>query len=190
MFAKKTISVLMSFALITAMMAPPLLAQEEDFYDSDSLTEDADGGDYSFEPAAQDPMGEGSEGGAYSEELPMMAPDEFGDSTAPRKKFRLKMGAERDLVPLNAAWGAATGLLLGSWLALISNSDSRTTQRSVGLGIVLGSAMGVAVGMRSIIRPDIQPGTAMEDEDSSENSFTPRLALGDNQVSVGVGFQF
>ena len=60
---------------------------------------------------------------------------------------------ERALLPQNIAWGAATGLVLGGWFALIFNSDSRTTQRYIGSGIVFGSLIGLLVGTRSIYQP-------------------------------------
>ena len=70
------------------------------------------------------------------------------------RRSQIQLAEERELLPLNAAWGAGTGLLIGGWFALISNGDNRDTQRSVGVGVVLGTLLGTMVGTKTLVNPD------------------------------------
>ena len=70
------------------------------------------------------------------------------------RRSQIQLAEERELLPLNAAWGAGTGLLIGGWFALISNGDNRDTQRSVGVGVVLGTLLGALVGTKTLIDPN------------------------------------
>ena len=112
--------------------------------------------------------------------------------TIQSRRLQLKTTGERDILPLNMAWGAGTGLLIGGWFALISEGDNRQTQRSIGLGIVLGIMLGTAVGTRSIfsgsspvanseINPESQP---------APSNLTPLVTLGEKEKSVGFRLVF
>ncbi|MDH4225248.1 MAG: hypothetical protein OEW12_06340 [Deltaproteobacteria bacterium] len=129
---------------------------EDDPYtdSSDGFSEESGGGGggemddgYSSQPQ-QDGFSDFQEEGGYSEESPEIAPVPGNTGSS-----RSNLSVDRQQLPLNAAWGAATGLLIGSWFALINNTDNRATLRSIGLGTVLGTLLGITVGMKSVFLP-------------------------------------
>ena len=60
---------------------------------------------------------------------------------------------EKDLLPLNVAYGAASGLFIGGWLAFVWAKSSRDKARAVGSGVVLGALVGLAVGTKAVYMP-------------------------------------
>ena len=146
------------FLLLLAMLCFPLQATAQ-FYSDDFVEEDVWGSESEF--IEEDPFGEDSsgfsqdysEGGSFVDEerSPEMTID--GGVTVQSRRSDLRLREEQEILPLNIAWGAGTGLLIGGWFALIQNGDDRSTQRSIGMGIVLGTGIGAFLGMKALILP-------------------------------------
>ena len=109
------------------------------------------------------------------------------------RRSQIQLAEERELLPLNAAWGAGTGLLIGGWFALISNGDNRDTQRSVGVGVVLGTLLGALVGTSTLINPNA-PRAVMhpspENRSPGAGLVATSSALAGGQVSLGFSLRF
>lgn len=60
------------------------------------------------------------------------------------------LNREKNLLPLNVAYGAATGLLIGGWITLVKAGTAREKARNLGAGLVFGALMGLAVGTKSV----------------------------------------
>ena len=165
-------------SLLLALVAVPsahLQAQDMDMGDEDSFAQPAPYGDdgdwstgpdsdYSAEEAQQGGVPgsrmsksqtEGTEGGQYSDDTsPSSEALPPGVKSPQERQMQLQLAGERDMLPMNIAWGAATGGLIGSWFAITQGGNQRATLRAVGLGLVLGAALGLTVGMRSVINPN------------------------------------
>jgi hypothetical protein len=108
------------------------------------------------------------------------------------RQAQMRIRQEREQFPLNAAWGGATGLLLGGWFALLNAGDNRSTLQSIGTGVVLGIALGIAVGARTVINPDSpvpaqgSNGTAP----SGKVSTAPLVSMDSHGYKVGVQVSF
>ena len=96
------------------------------------------------------PQDDFTEGGEFVEEADLPPSQQLISG----RQRDLRLLGEREMLPLNAAWGAGTGLVIGGWFALINQGTSRETQRSLGLGVVLGTIVGLLVGARSLVAPD------------------------------------
>ena len=150
---RKSLRLLLTMLVVLTHIALPLHAESlfDDFEDEDFFTSD----DVFSEDIGQDEFASGfsdeelTEGGEFVEDD--LSGTEGLDATARRAQLRLT--GERDLLPLNVAWGAGTGLLIGGWLAFLDNGTSRETQRAIGLGIVVGALIGVAVGTKTLFAP-------------------------------------
>jgi len=118
----------------------------------------------------------------------LISPDQRSISTEGRR-FQLALSEERNELPLNIAWGAGTGLLIGGWLALISEGDNRETQRSIGLGIVTGILLGALVGTRTVFLPD-SPRATGSVIPPQENSIQPVVSLTPGHPRIGVRLVF
>ncbi|MGK5092696.1 hypothetical protein WDW89_11870 [Deltaproteobacteria bacterium TL4] len=97
-------------------------------------------------------------------------------------KQRQLLLEEKINAPLNVAYGAGTGLMIGGWIALLASRTARDTLRSIGLGIVTGSMVGVSIGTRSVWDPNAKrPGGFPPDPGAGQGSFfiTPN-AIGFN----------
>jgi len=140
-----------------------------------------------------------TEGDTYTDESSQ--PAAAGTSPAAavaRRQLQLRQGADRDMLPMNAAWGAGTGLLIGGWLALIGEGSNRDTLRSIGMGVVLGSIVGVIVGLKSVITFTPAPTTLPAPPPSSMNtrpeghasSWTPVVSFGSGPTQFGFRFTF
>jgi hypothetical protein len=109
------------------------------------------------------------------------------------RQAQIRIRQEREQFPLNAAWGGATGLLLGGWFALLNSGDNRTTLQSIGTGVVLGVILGIAVGARTVINPDaptpVAPGTGANTP-SGQTSTQPLVSLNEHGYKFGVQFNF
>jgi hypothetical protein len=152
-------------------------AGDDEFLDSDSLT----------------PLGEGeedfTEGNQYVDES-IGGP---GSINLGLRQAQVRIRQEREQFPLNAAWGGATGLLLGGWFALLNAGDNRSTLQSVGTGVVLGVLLGIAVGARTVINPDSPvPAPAQGSNDSAPSGTTtaPLVSMNGQGVKVGVQVSF
>lgn len=96
------------------------------------------------------------------------------------------LSSERANVPLNVGYGIGTGLMIGSWFALLFAGTSRDTLRSIGLGIVLGGFVGSVMGTRAVISPSApRPPSENELQDlqddggigKNSNNQDPRYAM-------------
>jgi hypothetical protein len=152
-------------------------AGDDEFLDSDSLT----------------PLGEGeedfTEGNQYVDES-IGGP---GSINLGLRQAQVRIRQEREQFPLNAAWGGATGLLLGGWFAMLNAGDNRSTLQSVGTGVVLGVLLGIAVGARTVINPDSPvPAPAQGSNDSAPSGTTtaPLVSMNGQGVKVGVQVSF
>ena len=91
-----------------------------------------------------------------------------GGVTIRGRTTQLRVEQEKQLLPLNVAWGAGTGLLIGGWFALIDEGDDRSTQRAIGLGAVLGALLGMTVGLKTVIAPDAPRAASIPSEQSQQ----------------------
>lgn len=128
-----------------------------------------------------------TEGDKFIDES-LISPDQRSISTDGRR-FQLALSEERDELPLNIAWGAGTGLLIGGWFALISEGDNRETQRSIGMGIVTGILLGALVGTRTVFLPDA-PRVSDTGSAAPQQSIQPVVLLTSRQARVGLRFTF
>jgi hypothetical protein len=106
------------------------------------------------------------------------------------RQTQARIGQEQSQFPRNLGWGAATGLLIGGWLALLNAGDNRSNLRSLGTGVVLGAGLGVLIGMRTVIDPNAPvPSSASNAAPASgPTSLTLPLVAFDNHDHVIVGF--
>lgn len=179
--------VLFSAAPAWAQFFDESLEQQQFFpEDEDEFFEDR-GGDGFGTPSPEQDFTEGDQ--YIDEEL--IPADERG-VTARGRRFDLTLGRERETLPLNIAWGAGTGLLIGGWFALIGEGDNRETQRSIGVGIVAGILLGVAVGTRAVFDPDAPRPTVGEAQPGPGDGpqFSPALALQPDDTRVGFRMTF
>ena len=134
-----------------------------------------------------------TEGNRYVDES--LVPRSTGVPTQTSRRMQLSLGRERTTLPLNVAWGAGTGLLIGGWFALISEGNNRQTQRPIGLGIVSGILLGVMVGTRNVFNPDA-PKPAVGDAGPPPKAkkdgpqFSPVVALNKGGSQVGFRMTF
>jgi hypothetical protein len=134
--------------------------EQEDLFveDEDAFFEDRGGGfgEDTGGPTTGEP--DFTEGDRFIDE--QLVPADQRALTEGGRQFQLTLGRERETLPLNVAWGAGTGLLIGGWFALIGEGDNRQTQRSIGLGIVSGIILGLMVGTRTVFNPEAPRPTA------------------------------
>jgi hypothetical protein len=147
--------------LITAMVAlgisllpfPAMGQFIDDEFDRDEFVESdrdfSEGGQFGGSGFEED----ATEGGRFIDEDPTGGTGVWG-VTIRGRTTQLRVEREKQMLPLNVAWGAGTGLLLGGWFALIDEGDDRSTQRAIGLGAVLGALLGMTVGVKTLIAPD------------------------------------
>lgn len=175
--------------LLLVALSNPAIGQslDDNFVDSDEELLDEEHGSLGRPLSADD----FSEGGRFVED------DRQGISrdgvTLRGRRTQLGLEQEREQLPLNAAWGAGTGLLIGGWFALIGNSDDRDTQRSIGLGSVLGALLGVFVGTQILIDPDA-PRAAKNEPKQNLHIFIPVLTASNDRpktlARIGLAFHF
>ena len=143
------------FAVAFFLSSTPLMAQFlDDEFGRDEFVESDEGfaedrGDFGAPRSAED----FTEGGQFVDDEPG-GPAGAGGITIRGRTTQLRLEREKATLPLNVAWGAGTGLLIGGWFALINEGTDRDTQRSIGLGAVLGGLLGLTVGLKTVIAPD------------------------------------
>ena len=188
-------SALALFLGFSLAMPAPLMAQffndgfDQDEYiesDDDVFTEDSD----TFGTPRQEDF---SEGGKFVDEERTVTPTTKEAPSITSRKTEIKIEGERQQLPLNAAWGAGTGLLIGGWFALIEGEDDRTTKRIIGMGVVLGSLLGVFLGMKTLIVPGA-PSTTMAPleipMDLPEDMLVISGASKSEPLRIGYAFKF
>lgn len=152
MFAKwPHIVFLLSVALVLAGYPGPVSAQFDDEFGEDDFFGGDDDGFGSGDDFFGTPEEDFTDGGEFVDESQLPPAQVI---TEGGRQFQLRALGERERLPMNAAWGAGTGLMIGGWFALINNGTNRETQRSLGLGIVVGTIIGITVGIRSLIAPN------------------------------------
>lgn len=176
--------------------AAPAMAQffDESLESADIFAEDED--QFFEHGMGQDDIGAGgtaepdfTEGERFVDES--LVPSGQRGLSLGSRQLQLTLGKDRDILPLNIAWGAGTGLLLGGWFALIAEGDNRDTQRSIGVGIVAGILMGVAVGTRTLFNPDAPRPTADAPRPAADGpTLTPIVALSHGTAQVGIRLTF
>ncbi len=175
----------------------PSTAQAQ-FFDESLEQEDlfVEGEDQFFESSGDEfgaptgPEQDFTEGNQYIDET-LIPPDQREVSEGGRR-FQMQLTSERETLPLNVAWGAGTGLLLGGWFALISEGDNRGTQRSIGMGIVAGIIIGAVVGTRTLIDPGApQPlGETSPPPAGDDSTITPLVTVTPDEQLVGIRLTF
>lgn len=161
--------------------------QDEDTYFEDTGTGSLPADQATGAPTEQDY----TEGNKYIDEN--LVPLQQRIPTETSRRLQLTLGSERQTLPLNVAWGAGTGLLIGGWFALIGQGNNRQTQRSIGLGIVSGILLGLAVGTRSLFNPHApQPAKvgANAPPPDEGSHVTPLVALNRTHPQVGFRLNF
>jgi len=106
------------------------------------------------------------------------------------RQSQLRAKGEQEIMPLNVAWGAGTGLLIGGWFALIQNSDDRTTQRAIGMGIVLGTGLGAFLGMRNVIFPNAPTASINSDQTIAYSTPLVSASLLPGGMQLGLNLKF
>jgi len=194
--------------LLNVLHAPTVQAQffddsqfeEDDFQEDDGFFESYDS-DFTRTPGSSS-QGKGvqedySEGSTYKEEAPLVPSSQTAESlTAGGRTRQLTLQGDKRQLPMNMAWGAGTGLMIGGWFAMINEGDNRQTQRTIGTGIVLGIFLGAGVGMRSLLVPtlpraaSLDPGMTPDSPPGSSRVWLPQVALQDNHPMVGFRLLF
>ena len=183
--------------LLASMFCAPLLypahAQAQFFEDDPDSELSQEQEDEFFEGTTDEfgaPTGLGeqdiTEGDAYVDETQQPATITVGG-----RQVQLRLASDREMLPMNAVWGAGTGLLIGGWFALIDAGTNRDTQRSIGLGIVIGSAIGVLVGLKTVINPDTATVSQNESGPSTPRpTWSPLVTMDDSGTKLGVRLTF
>ena len=81
---------------------------------------------------------------------------------AQRERNQVKVYSSRDagnLLKPNIAYGAITGLLIGGWIALNTQSSARDNFRYIGSGVFLGALMGLFVGSKPLRKRNVEIST-------------------------------
>jgi hypothetical protein len=178
------------------MLAAPGIARAQFFTDdpeSDFGTSPEDeffemGADEFGEPLPGSPEQDITEGDTYVDEGTQPATITVGG-----RQVQLRLATERELLPMNAAWGAGTGLLIGGWFALINAGSNRETQRAIGVGIVLGAIIGTVVGLKYVINPSAPSGLGDNHPPASPPerlNWQPLVSVDDTTAKLGVRLTF
>ncbi len=141
------------------------------------------------------PPGQGeddfTEGNQYSDESVGGGP---GSVNLGARQAAVRIRQEREHFPLNLGWGAATGLVMGGWFALLNAGSNRATLQSIGTGVVLGALLGIAIGARTVINPegpapappqgsnDVRPGGTV--------TMTPLVSMNAQGIKLGLQLSF
>jgi hypothetical protein len=189
---KRWVVALLFVTVIAAPLLSPRPAQAQ-FYDDDPESELTPEQEDEFLEGGTDESGmpltgrdqDVTEGDSYTDETPQQ-----GAVTVGGRQVQLRLATDREMLPLNAAWGSGTGLLIGGWFALINASNNRDTQRSIGLGIVIGAAIGVAVGLKTVINPTSALGDNAPPPSSTKPTWSPLVTLDDKGTRLGVRLTF
>ena len=187
---------------LLALAAPPAraqffdesLEQEELFVEDNAFFEDSSSDSIGVEPGAGTGGGlepDFTEGNRFVDE--QLAPADRRAVSAGGRRLQLSLGRDREVLPLNVAWGAGTGLVIGGWYALISEGDNRSTQRTIGMSIVAGILLGAAIGTRTLFDPNAPRPAGVGDASPRPEPglhLTPMVAVDGGQSRVGFRLTF
>ena len=198
---RKPVSLLVLAMFLAPLAAAPwrALAQsgadDSGFTDtpSDSLdNSSSDGGEDLGPPASFEPAGPGEEEPGESGYVNEIGPGGRAAVEQTARESQLRRGSEAKSLPANLGWGAATGLLIGGWLALLNQGSNRDNLQNIGTGIVVGSLLGIAIGARFTINPEsaVPQGASNSPQPPAPSTTTPLVALDSHGMAVGVLFQF
>lgn len=185
------------------LSVPPALGQgfeedfrmEDDYGDMDEFLQDDDGFSDSS-GFSGDAFLEGTGvGGGFDDSFDDPAGDDFVDEDDfgldTESQFQLNELTQRELIQIerqhstdNIAYGAGTGLMLGTWFAFITQESSTRDQfKTIGTSTVLGALVGMMLGTRSLWNPSAPRPTA-----ALQNSWSVRpLAL---KHGVGITYRW
>jgi hypothetical protein len=196
---KKTTSVLVLLVFAASLALAPARGWAQSSDEDPDADFGLDTGEDDFVESSGDvlvPPGQGeedfTEGSQYVDEGTPGAAGAAGGALGARQA-QARISQERTQFPLNAGWGAATGLLIGGWFALINSGDNRSTLRSIGTGVVLGAALGIALGARTVINPDAPqpaPPQSLNDSDPTHPHATPLVSLDTQGFKLGFQLTF
>lgn len=176
---------LINVSQVQAQFFDDTLEQDDLFSEDDKQFFEPQNDDLGVPPSDQD----FTEGDKFVDDG--SSPGRQGGITAKQRRFDLTLKDDRNDLPLNMAWGAGTGLLLGGWYALINEGDNRNTQQAIGLGIVLGLISGTLIGTRSIFSPAAKRPVSLSSRNiPAKSSFTPIVSLNKKHPSLGFQFKF
>jgi len=191
-WTRKAVSLLMLTMFLASLLAVPGRAGAQSSADDSEFT-DSDNPDDAFSDTGDSlgtaPVGEEEPGeGGYIEES--QVPGKGVDLSG--RQSQLRRGQEGRMLPMNLAWGAGTGLLIGAWLALLNAGDNRSNLQSIGTGIVVGALIGIAVGTRLTINPEapVPLGAFNDSPAGGTTRTTPLVAFDSHGLTVGVLFEF
>lgn len=187
---------LATLLLVTVFAAPLLYPRhaQAQFFDDDPESELSQDQEEEFFEGTADEFGtvpggaepDVTEGESYVDETQQPATITVGG-----RQVQLRLASDRELLPMNAAWGAGTGLLIGGWFALIDAGSNRDTQRSIGLGIVIGAAIGITVGLKTVINPNAATlGDNSRIPSAGQLTWSPLVTMNDAGTKVGVRLAF
>jgi hypothetical protein len=195
----QAMALLMLAIFLATLAVAPLHARaqsSDDDQDSIDLNSDQDDGfgdsDDGFGPTGQGDEDQNTEGGQYVDES--QTGTRGVDLAGRAAQTRLK--EDRNQMPQNLGWGAATGLLLGGWVALLNAGDNRSNLQNIGTGVVIGAVVGAFIGARYAFLPDLPvPQGASNDTPpanptSKTTTTSPLIALDTHGLALGVRFDF
>jgi len=198
---RKPVSLLVLAIFLASLGAVPRQARAQSspddsgFTDSPSDSTDnssSDSGEDLGPPANFEPAGPEEEEPGASGYVNEPTPGARPAVEQSARESQLRRGGEAKTLPANLGWGAATGLLIGGWLALLNQGSNRANLQNIGTGIVIGSLLGIAIGARFTINPETPvPQGASNSAPPPEPAKTiPLVALDSHGMAVGVLFQF
>jgi hypothetical protein len=179
---------LLAAACLLAASAKPALAQgaDDNFFEEDEAFQEED--PFRERDEFGLPVEDFTQGGEFIDESTL--PPAEQEVTIGGRQAQLRLLGERQLLPLNAAWGAGTGLLIGGWYALINQGTNRETQRSLGLGIVLGTVLGLVVGVRTLIQPQAPAAMGAFDPPRTDGGSLASTSLSASPFSMTFTWRF
>lgn len=198
---RKPVSLLVLAIFLASLAAVPWHAQAQSsaddsgFADSPSDSSDSSSSDGSQDlgpPASFEPAGPGEEEPGSSGYVNESGAAGRAAVDQGARESQLRRGGEAKSLPANLGWGAATGLLIGGWLALLNQGSNRDNLQNIGTGIVVGSLLGIAIGARFTINPEspVPLGASNSAQPPALSKTTPLVALNSHGMAVGVLFQF
>lgn len=194
---RKTLSVAMLVVFAASLTLAPARgwAQSPDDDQEQDLGPGPGDEDFTESGDALIPPGQGeedfTEGNQYVDESTTGGP---GSVNLGLRQATIRIRQEREQFPLNLGWGAATGLVMGGWFALLNAGSNRATLQSIGTGVVMGALLGIAIGARTAINPDAPaPATSQTSKEGNRSgtmTTAPLVTMDSEGVKMGVQLSF